>query len=105
MDKEILGKWLTAGYIDEGVFHQTEIGTPQGGIASPTLLNLTLSGLEEAVKAASKRKDRVHLRIYADDFIITGASKEVLETKVKPVVESFLHERGLELSREKTKIT
>jgi RNA-directed DNA polymerase len=39
------------------------------------------------------------------DFIITGSSKEVLEKVVKPVVESFLYERGLELSREKTKIT
>ena len=34
------------------------------------------------------------------DFIITSASKEVLETKVKPTVESFLRERGLERSRE-----
>jgi RNA-directed DNA polymerase len=69
-------------------------------------LVLTLSGLEQAVlNAISIRKDKVHLSIYADDFIITGASKEVLETKVKPVVESFLLERGLELSQEKTKIT
>ena len=104
MDKEILGKWLSAGYIDNGVFHQTEVGTPQGGLASPTLLNLTLSSLEEAVlNATSRRKDKVHLSIYADDFIITSASKEVLETKVKPTVELFLHERGLELSQEKTR--
>jgi RNA-directed DNA polymerase len=106
MDKEILGKWLSAGYMDQGVFHQTELGTPQGGLASPTLLVLTLSGLEEAVlNAISRRKDKVHLSIYADDFIITSATKEVLETKVKPTVESFLRERGLELSQEKTKIT
>ena len=106
MDKEILSKWLSAGYIDNGVFHQTELGTPQGGLASPTLLVLTLSGLEEAVlNATCRRKDKVHLSIYADDFIITSASKEVLETKVKPTVESFLRERGLELSQEKTKIT
>lgn len=106
MDKEILSKWLSAGYIDQGVFHQTELGTPQGGLASPTLLVLTLSGLEDTVlKAVSKRRDKVHFSIYADDFIITGASKEVLETTVKPLVESFLYERGLELSREKTKIT
>ncbi|MDA0697986.1 MAG: group II intron reverse transcriptase/maturase [Proteobacteria bacterium] len=106
MDKEILSKWLSAGYVDQGVFHQTEFGTPQGGLASPTLLVLTLSGLEDTVlKAVSKRKDKVHFSIYADDFIITGASKEVLETKVKPLVESFLYERGLELSQEKTKIT
>jgi RNA-directed DNA polymerase len=42
---------------------------------------------------------------YADDFIITGNSKELLEGKVKPVIENFLKVRGLELSQEKTKIT
>jgi RNA-directed DNA polymerase len=106
MDKEVLSKWLTAGYMDENVIYRTELGVPQGGTISPTLLNLTLSGLEEAaIKATSKRKDKVHLSIYADDFIITGSTKEVLEKKVKPVVESFLRERGLELSQEKTKIT
>ena len=69
-------------------------------------MNVTLSGLERAVNnSISKRKDKVYLSIYADDFIITGASKEVLEQKVKPVVERFLRERGLELSQEKTKIT
>jgi len=106
MDKEMLGKWLSAGYIDKDVFHQTEEGTPQGGTISPTLLNLTLSGLEEAIlNATSKYKDKVNCIIYADDFIITGASKEVLEQKVKPTVESFLQERGLALSQEKTRIT
>lgn len=106
MDKEILSKWLSAGFIDDGVFHQTEFGTPQGGLASPTLLVLTLSGLEKAVLSAiNRRTDKVNLSIYADDFIITGASKEVLETKVKPVVEAFLKVRGLELSQEKTRIT
>ncbi|MDA0831619.1 MAG: group II intron reverse transcriptase/maturase [Proteobacteria bacterium] len=106
MDKEILSKWLSAGYIDDGVFHQTELGTPQGGLASPTLLVLTLRGLEKAVSTATnKLKDKVNLSMYADDFIITGGTKEVLETKVKPVVESFLKERGLELSQEKTRIT
>jgi len=106
MDKEILSKWLSAGYIDKGILYQTEEGTPQGGIISPTLLNLTLSGLEEAIsKATSKRKDKVHCIIYADDFVITGASKEVLEQRIKPIVESFLGERGLTLSQEKTKIT
>jgi RNA-directed DNA polymerase len=42
---------------------------------------------------------------YADDFIITGNSNELLEREVKPCVEAFLAERGLELSQEKTKIT
>lgn len=106
MDQAILNKWLAAGYIDKDVLHQTEVGAPQGGIASPTFLNITLSGLEDAViSATSIRNDKVHIGIYADDFIITGKTQEVLEETIKPVVEAFLSERGLELSKEKTKIT
>ncbi|WP_010303985.1 group II intron reverse transcriptase/maturase [Candidatus Odyssella thessalonicensis] len=105
MDKEILRKWLGAGYFDQRAFYLTAEGTPQGGIISPTLLNATLSGLEKAVRAISQQKDKVNVCIYADDFIITGASKEVLEEKIKPVVVTFLQERGLELSQEKTRIT
>ena len=42
---------------------------------------------------------------YADDFVITGYSRELLENEVKPLVEAFLMERGLTLSPEKTRIT
>jgi RNA-directed DNA polymerase len=42
---------------------------------------------------------------YADDFIITGASFEVLANEVRPLVERFLADRGLKLSKEKTRIT
>ena len=40
-----------------------------------------------------------------DDFMMTGSSKELLETEVKPLVEAFLQERGLVLSPDKTRIT
>jgi RNA-directed DNA polymerase len=42
---------------------------------------------------------------YADDFIITGRSRDLLENDVRPLVERFLSERGLTLSPEKTTIT
>jgi RNA-directed DNA polymerase len=105
MDKTILRKWLAAGYMEEGVVYPTEAGTPQGGIASPALANMTLDGLEEVARRAAPTNQKVNVVRYADDFIITGASKEVLELKVKPAVVSFLRERGLELSEEKTHIT
>ena len=105
MDKVVLRKWLAAGYMEEGIVHPTESGTPQGGIASPTLANMALDGLEQVATRAAPRNQKVHVVRYADDFVITGASKEVLETKVKPAVEAFLQERGLELSAEKTSIT
>ena len=76
------------------------------------LANLTLDGLEGVLKKAfpsGRRKGttspKVNLVRYADDFIITGSSKELLEDAVKPLVEQFMRERGLELSQEKTVIT
>src|SRR5947207_7566115 len=84
----------------------TTAGTPQGGIASPALANLTLDGLEPAIRAAIQpRRDKVNFIRYADDFVVTAASKEILEQKVKPVIVEFLRERGLKLSEEKTLIT
>jgi RNA-directed DNA polymerase len=46
-DKEILKKWLKAGYIENGKLFPTEDGTPQGGNISPTLAKMTLDGLEK----------------------------------------------------------
>jgi RNA-directed DNA polymerase len=105
MDKAILSKWLAAGYMEKDIFYPTREGTPQGGVISPTLANMTLNGLERAVKDVTSKRDKVHVVVYADDFIITGDSRQILETKVMPVVTAFLRERGLELSAEKTRIT
>ncbi len=107
MDKKILHKWLKSGYMEEQAFHTTEAGTPQGSIISPVLANLTLDGLEKRLREAFPKtgKAKVNLVRYADDTIITGSTKELLENEVTPLVEEFLKERGLELSKEKTKIT
>ena len=105
MDTTILRKWLAAGYVGHGVTYPSHKGTPQGGVISPTLANMTLDGLEAAVLAAVPRRSRVNFIRYADDFIVTGKSKRILETMVRPAIERFLAERGLELSGEKTAIT
>jgi len=105
MDKAILKQWLKAGYVEENCFHDTESGTPQGGIASPTLANLTLDNLEKVILALEEKGDKINFVRYADDFICTAKTKEILESKIQPAIISFLKERGLELSLEKTKIT
>jgi RNA-directed DNA polymerase len=104
IDKKILHKWLKAGYIHKRNLYPTEAGTPQGGIISPTLSNMTLDGLQAELKKF-RRQDKVHMVRYADDFIITGNSKELLANKVKPLVEKFLSAKGLELSLGKTSVT
>lgn len=108
MDKTILGKMLKSGYIEADTFHKTDFGTPQGGIISPTLANMVLDGIEKFLLQELKgkiNKHKVHFIRYADDFIITADSKELLENEVKPKLATFLLERGLRLSEEKTKIT
>lgn len=113
MEKQILRQWLEAGYMSDRALHATEAGVPQGGIISPVIANMTLDGLEAELRAMFPRvpnrrdgtKPKVNLIRFADDFVITGCSKELLETEVKPVVERFLRERGLKLSPDKTRVT
>jgi RNA-directed DNA polymerase len=106
MDRQILHQWLKAGYWEKGQLFPTSKGTPQGGIISPILANMALDGLQDAIRQAVCRTgDKVNFVRYADDFIVTGATQQILEQKVKPAVTAFLQERGLELSEQKTVIT
>ncbi|MBX7273768.1 group II intron reverse transcriptase/maturase [Stutzerimonas chloritidismutans] len=110
MDRTVLRKWLKAGVIDRRQLMATEAGTPQGGIISPCLANATLNGLEAQLKChlvqqmgkTKAQQAKVYVVRYADDFVVTAASKELLEDEVKPWVEQFLSVRGVALSREKT---
>ncbi|MGH2581482.1 MAG: group II intron reverse transcriptase/maturase [Anaerolineales bacterium] len=107
MDRTILRKWLEAGFIEQQVHYPATAGAPQGGVISPALMNLTLDGMEPLLKAnfPVRSGKLVNLTRFADDFIITGRSKEILENEVKPLVIAFLKERGLQLSESKTHIT
>jgi RNA-directed DNA polymerase len=113
-DRTILKKWLKAGYMEDRQLFPTSAGTPQGGIISPVLANIVLDGLEPKLyhavgitrKINGKRSFlKVNYVRYADDFVVTGRSKELLEQEVKPLIEEFMQERGLTLSPEKTQIT
>lgn len=110
MDKAILQKWLKSGFVWKGQLFPTAAGSPQGGIISPTLANMTLDGMERMLEyryggpnSTKSRKNKVNLTRYADDFVVTGATKEVLEA-VKSLIQEFLTDRGLSLSPEKTRI-
>ena len=94
LDKVVFKQWLKAGFIDNRHLFPTEEGTPQGGIISPVLANMTLDGLQTVInktlniktdKGDGRRqnKHKVHLVRYADDFIVTGDSPELLTETVK----------------------
>nr|QNO50074.1 hypothetical protein NEPELPOK_00025 [Methanosarcinales archaeon ANME-2c ERB4] len=116
MDKSILKQFLNAGFVYNRHLNPTKAGTPQGGIISPILANMTLDGMESAIasvyhvgKNGKIDKRRYNLRKvnfvrYVDDFIVTADSEETTEALAE-LIKRFLKERGLELSEEKTHIT
>jgi RNA-directed DNA polymerase len=108
MDKHLLTRWLKAGIMEKNRYYFTKAGTPQGGVLSPVIANMALDGISKMLEEQGVRgrpKAKVNLARYADDFVITGSTPELLEQEVKPLVNEFLKVRGLELSTLKTKIT
>jgi len=116
MDKSILRQLLKAGFVYNRHLNPTIAGTPQGGIISPILANMTLDGMEKVISSVYHvgkngiidktryNPHKVNFMRYADDFIVTADSKETAK-EIAELIEEFLKERGLELSEEKTDIT
>jgi RNA-directed DNA polymerase len=99
--RNLIEGWLKAGFIADGKFNPTEMGTPQGGVISPLLANIGLHGLETYIKSTNPKLGVVR---YADDFVVTARDKGSLEA-AQILIQQWLSERGLELSTEKTLIT
>ena len=116
IDKPILSQWLNAGFMESGKVYPTLAGTPQGGIISPTLMNMVLNQLQGTIEEASGVKRGKHREIrsnvkrvsvirYADDFVVTAHSQAFLVDTILPCINEFMSQRGLALSPEKTKIS
>jgi RNA-directed DNA polymerase len=117
METKVLKSWLKAGYLEGDRLFHTDEGTPQGGVISPTLANLTLNGLEKHLqrnfkpgydksftgRKYTRKSTRINVVRYADDFIVTGRSKRQLK-RIKQSINDFLTTRGLKINEEKTSI-
>jgi RNA-directed DNA polymerase len=105
--RELVRQWLKAGIMEEGVFHETPLGTPQGGVISPLLLNIALHGMEAALgvtgNARGESKGKRAVVRYADDEVIFCETREDA-LRAKEELAAWLAERGLKLSEEKTRI-
>jgi len=106
--RELIKQWLKAGYVDNEVFHETETGTPQGGVISPLLANIALHGMEDALDVKHRKRGEIYgpraVVRYADDFVVFCESKEDAE-QAEITLKEWLSKRGLSLSQEKTRIT
>lgn len=115
-EKRILKEFMKCGYVEKRQLFPTKEGSPQGGVISPTYANMVLDGLEPMIldkywrsrvkKTFSVKHNRhkVHVVRFADDFIVTASDRESL-LDIKEMIVTFLGQRGLKLSEEKTVIT
>lgn len=97
----MLKQFLKAGYLDKGQLLKTETGVPQGGTISPTIANMTLDGLTDVVQTVGDNVKKeaqkigrgvspwVHLVRYADDFVVTAASKWMIQGPITAAVNAF----------------
>lgn len=107
IEKNVLTQWLKVGALHRNMNESITInaGVQEDRIISPTIANMALDGLEYHLKdnapirkvKRKKRSRHVHVIRYADQFVITSGSRDVIEHYVKPQVKEFLKERGLEL--------
>jgi RNA-directed DNA polymerase len=106
-------QWLKAGVLDRGRFTPTEEGTPQGGVASPLMMNVALHGLETAAGARAFPDGFTHaggaipgtpvVVRYADDLVALCVSAEQAQ-RVKDDLTQWLAPRGLAFNEDKTQI-
>jgi RNA-directed DNA polymerase len=91
MNKQVLSKWLKSGFVERGTLYPTTAGVPQGGIVSPVISNMVLDGLEQVVRSHPRFRHRYNINYvrWADDFIVTAKTREVLEAYVLPRIHAF----------------
>ena len=112
--KRIINQWLKSGVMDNGIFEETEVGTPQGGVISPLLANIALDGMirdiENHFPRSKRREDgtikqgyKPKIIRYADDFVVLHEDYDVI-LQCKNLIAQWLERVGLELKPEKTSI-
>jgi RNA-directed DNA polymerase len=95
----LIEKLLNSGVMEEGILTSTTKGTPQGGVISPLLANITLDHLDWFLEEHGFNFVR-----YADDFVIL-CKTETEAKKALELVQILLNGMELETSPEKTKIS
>jgi group II intron reverse transcriptase/maturase len=102
----LIQKWLRAGVSEEGKWSKTEVGTPQGAVASPLLANIYLHyAFDLWIKHWRKHQatgDVIVVR-YADD-IVAGFEHRADAERFLQEWKDRLQKFGLELHPDKTRL-
>ena len=95
----LIRKYLQAGVLVNGVFENTEKGTPQGGNISPILSNIMLNELDKELEKRGLQFVR-----YADDCVIFTKSKKSAERVMESITKFIETKLRLKVNRAKSKV-
>jgi len=95
----LIRRWLTAGVMEGDQIHETEVGSPQGGVISPLLANIYLNHFDWCMKEQGFAVVR-----YADDAVILCKTNEQAEEAYKTAKTILEEELHLRMHPEKTKV-
>lgn len=95
----LIEKFLKSGVMIDGIFRETEIGSPQGGVISPLLMNIYLDEFDQKMKSLGIRIVR-----YADDILIFAPTKRKAE-QYQQIATDILESLKLKVNTEKTHIS
>ncbi len=101
-----VNRFLISGYMENMKYHETDKGTPQGGLISPILANVYLHYVLDLFfekKIKPRLKGEAYLVRYTDDFLIMfqyeNEAKQVYQLLIKRLAKF-----GLEMEQDKTRI-
>jgi RNA-directed DNA polymerase len=97
--KQLIARYLRAGFIDNQLFHETREGVPQGGPLSPLLANIMLDPLDKELERRHHKFAR-----YADDFIILVKSQRAGERVLQSVTHYLQNRLKLVINTQKSKV-
>lgn len=97
--KQLIARYLRAGFIDNQLFQETREGVPQGGPLSPLLANIMLDPLDKELE----KRGHLFAR-YADDFIILVKSQRAGERVLKSITRFIEHRLSLVISTDKSQV-
>jgi group II intron reverse transcriptase/maturase len=98
---KLIRNWLQAGVLEDVQFHDTELGTPQGGVISPLLANIYLNYMDTVWGKQFSQLGK--LIRYADDFVIMCKTKRDAMESIQ-VIKAIMNKLDLALSKEKSRL-
>ena len=96
----LIRKYLVSGIVIDEQYHESIIGTPQGGNLSPLLSNIMLNELDKELETRGLNFVR-----YADDCLILVGSEKAAKRVMERITKHIEVELGLKVNATKSKVS